>query len=100
MNGWRAHVVDDFMRGQKRLVIYRDVGDRTEVNNPNGTWTSHEISTVPSDPPGWVLPRGAWEAIEELVLPKAKEGEIALLKEALQVERQRVDQVLDRRVTP
>lgn len=95
-NGWKAHVVDDFMHGRKRLILFRDVGDRTEVNNPDGTWTSHEISTVPVDPPGYLLPPGAWEAIEELILPKAKDGEIALLKEALQVERNRTDGVLNR----
>lgn len=93
--GWKAHLVDDFMHGRKRLIVYRNTSTDTDVLNGDGSMTRHDIGAAPIDPPGFVLPHGAWEAIEELVLPKAKEGEIARLLEALDLERRRVDSVLD-----
>lgn len=98
--GWRAHlIVDDYGR-TTRLVLVRDVGDgRVEVNMRDGSWLRTDADVVADPSPGYVLPMGAWDAIVELVLPKAKDGEIALLKDALSVERARVDQVLDRSIT-
>lgn len=92
--GWRAHLVDDFLRGQKRLVIYRNAGNEVEVNNNDGTWTRHDQYYAGDDSPGFVLPHGAWEAIVALVQPAEAEREIARLTEALEIERRRVDDVL------
>lgn len=101
---WRCHVVDDFARDGHRVTIYRRMGDAIEVvsgfdpDDGLPIFADQEPNVQPEEPPLF-FSRGMLEAIAEAVKPGPSRAEFARLEEALRVERARVDQVLDRRVT-
>ena len=100
---FRAHIVDtheDWVRGTVRLlVVGQRGGGRSDVLMGDGTWQTVEDGTVTPEPPGVVLPRQAVSAVLDAI--ESWQGntnhaatEVAVLREALEIERRRVDAVL------
>ena len=99
--GWRAHVQDEWATGLDlaRVILYRIVGDQREVIRPGttGTIEAHrsDLGTVMAESAGFLLPRGAIQALVDEVKPGPAHCEVARLEEALAVERGRVDRLLE-----
>lgn len=90
------------IRRQERLVIYRTLPDQSlEVLDRDGSWVPiSENVQLPHDL-GFRMPKAAVEAVAracaELLgndLPST--AEVKVLRESLEVERGRVDRILDR----
>ena len=97
--GWKAHIEHDWVTQCDRVTIYRRNGDGT-IEVMSG-WDDRGLPMFntlrpeeASDSKGFVLPAGATEAIAELVKPGPSTAELAVLREALEVERKRVDWAL------
>lgn len=98
---WRAHVTDDFMQYGRRVHLARPAGpgmvDVVTGFREDGTPTIDRFSNdVNVDAPGFLLPQDALEALVEKVKPGPASGELGALREALKVERDRIDRLLDR----
>lgn len=103
--GWRVRIVDEFGHVDlQRVIIYRHVGDQNEVIRPTPTGAieakRYDPAVVADEPMGFLLPRGALDAIAEAIKPGPSQGEVARLEEALTVERARVDALLTRAGIP
>jgi len=99
-DGWRVHLVDDFMSHTTMLVVHRPTANGSEVLT-GFTEDGHPI--FEHVPPGVVspnnlphLPIGALSALREAIQPGPSKQEMARLEDALTVERQRVDKILDK----
>lgn len=98
--GWQAHTIDDWETGGTRLILFRRVGDETEVIvgfDEHGMATVERTvngATSCRDFQGFLLPRDAVEAIAARVNPGPSKAEVTRLEEALAIERKRVDDVL------
>lgn len=97
---WRAHIVEDFPLGLGRIQLGRILGDAveilvgfTETGSPVFARQPPEVVTEVRALPA--LPMEAIRAIAAAVRPGPSEAEMALVREALKVERARVDRVLD-----
>ena len=97
---WKAHTAEDWTVGGTRLVLFRRVGDDTEVivgfdefgrAIVERTAAGH---TSTGEFYGLLLPRDAVEAIATRVNPGPSKAEVTRLEEALAIERKRVDDVL------
>lgn len=88
--------------GGGRLWLYRLADGRVHYLTPRGATVSAPAEVLaPTEtedgwPVWWQLPRGAWEAICALAAPHADAGEVKALREALNLERVRVDATLAR----
>lgn len=97
---WRAHISDEFDTFTERVVLHRRLGDLVEVVtgfDANGVpeLTRYQPGVAPGDV-GIRLPAGALRAIAEAVKPGPSTGELGVLREALELERERVDRALER----
>lgn len=100
--GWEAWTVDDgLLRRFVRLHLARERRDGVEYHVGDGTWTTGDPGSVPDDEePVVVLSTGQWQAVmehaeRELVRRRPDPGvEAVTLREALEVERARVDHAL------
>lgn len=98
MSEWNARIDDDpeaFTHNRRRLQLWRTVGDYVEAATGNVLLTRFDPATVPETPPGLLLPHAALEAIAVALHPLAPHAvEVKTLREALEIERGRVDRVL------
>lgn len=98
---WRAAVTEDpmdFARGYRRLVLWRNYGDRVQVvtgfsEDGQPVMAEHEPG-VAWDFHGFALPVEAVDSLGESLRPGPSRGEVTRLEDALAVERKRVDDVL------
>lgn len=108
-HGWEAHIIYDpslFGIDQVRLLLRRPAGPDhyetiTSVDGRNTVLLRYEVGTTavaPNEPYGLVLPRGVAEAIADAVRPGPSEEAMIVLRQQLEVERGRVDRILDDRV--
>lgn len=97
-HGWRVHAVDDFMGMTERVTLWRDAGDGMAEAITNIAANSHgttiERIARTEEPPMLVLPVGVLAAIAEHLNPGPTHAEVAVLREALDIERARVDRLL------
>ena len=98
--GWKVALVDDLIADGRRLIIYRHVGPG-HVDVITG-YTPDSIPIVDRHDPaqvldfrGFLMPYDALDALAEALKPGPTAGELARLTDALDVERDRVDRVLD-----
>ena len=99
---WKCHIHDasPAFFGQ-RVVFYRRLGDDIEVvigATETGDvvlqrFGQHEAVPVPTDI-GLIFPLGAVEALAEAVKPGPSSAELKVLNDALDLERNRVDNML------
>lgn len=96
---WRAHLTDHLASDSQRVHLVRRVGGgELEVITgfaPNGTAEVTRYDVAAADPPGLLIPTEAVEAIAAAVRPGPSHAEVAVTTEALDVERARVDRILD-----
>jgi hypothetical protein len=103
--GWEAHIRSDWPAGGDRLLLRRPSGDRSqflvEVGTDGGgaVLQDHDPATVLAFEGLW-FPEGALDAVAEVLRPGPSPAEVAVLREALAVERERVDRVLREGVRP
>lgn len=92
---WTAHVSGEPGGMTDRLVLWRSAGNgQVQVLTPTGGYALVDETAALPDEALWRLPRGCWEAIVALAAPHADAGELAALREALTIERARVDRIL------
>lgn len=94
-----VHVAeDDRLMRTVRLVLWRDRGDGSvDVYGPDGTVVNVREDEASPVEVGWRIPREALAAFAEAVAPfSPSHAEVKGLQEALKIERQRVDRILDR----
>ena len=109
MNAWKANVQTDgtlFVSGKARILVGRHRGDGFEYILPNGSSYIERFDyDTASDTPevGFLVPHDALPALAEALvkhlgdsLPSA--GEVRVLREWLEAERQRVDMAYQARV--
>ena len=98
-HGWKADVLPDWTTASHdRLFLYRDRGAKIEM-----VTTIHDQTIIKlfdhgehtGDFNGLHLPTGAAMAIAEALKPGPSTGELKRLEEALELERRRVDRMLD-----
>ena len=102
---WEARIEDDFFRGGHRLILFRrlpngDVEYTTGEVTPFGGMTPTQADPaqhLPRDV-GFRLEGGMLNAIAAAAKPGPSEREVALINDALAVERARVDRILDRQI--
>lgn len=101
--GWKAHVEYDPMSDTDRVVLYRRMGDGTQVvtgfdreGRPEAT--TFAPGTATSDV-GLRLPAGALTAIAEAVKPGPATAELGVLREWLDAERSRTDRLIEASLT-
>ena len=96
--GWQAQVVAQFAFDEITVAVWRRLGDCDELITRLAGGESATITQVePENADETVLlrfPRGVLEAIAEMVKPGPGSAELAVLREALDIERRRVDGVL------
>jgi len=95
--GARAVLRDEFDFGHMRLLVGVPRGDGMDVLLEDGSW--QYLGPGEASPPaaGIVLPHEAVDAIAAALHPRAGHRvEVDRLVEALELERKRVDRVLDR----
>ena len=97
MSEYRAAIVDDFATMTVRLHVGHWIGDQAHFLMEDGAWRTIDRGQASPPGAGLVLPEGAVAAIADAFHPRAgHKVEVDRLSEALAVERQRVDRVLDR----
>lgn len=89
----RAHVVDDFPRWGHRLHLYDT--DTQALLMSDGSWQHVDEGVMAPDGSGLVLPRGAWDSIVAIAAPHADAGEVKELRASLELERTRVEKLID-----
>lgn len=105
-HGWEARFGYDpdlFGPDQVRVMLRRQVGEQTwetlrQADGRNAVLERYEpgtVATADGDTWGLVLPRGVAEAIADAVRPGPTAEVVLLLQQHLEVERGRVDRVLD-----
>lgn len=98
MTEYRAHVERSFQAdGYTLYVAGPRMGGRSDVLRSDGSWEPVLAGEMASGPLGIYLPRDAWQAIQDLVNPPL---DLKYLQEALEVERNRVNDVLSKLLTP
>ncbi len=100
MNDWQAHIADDFDPFTQRVVIYRRWGDdTTEIVTGFDANGSPVVTRLERNPAtggvGIRLPIGALDAIAEAVKPGPSRAELAVTREWLDTERERVERLID-----
>jgi hypothetical protein len=96
-HGWRVHIGPDLGSGEDRLYVATgDAHPRrlTRLTAEAVEWEEY-VPGVASDFRGLLVPRGVLDAVAEAVKPGPSPGEVARLEEALEVERARVDRLLE-----
>lgn len=96
MAEFTAQIADSFMRHGKTLYLWRRVGNRIEYLAEDGTWARADERTVGDVTQGFHLPMDAWDAIVRIAAPHADAGEVKELRAALELERSRVEKLIDR----
>ena len=96
---WRAALVEDFLTNGHRIVLARtdaETGTLAYLTQDRGAalLERRPAEDLPPDEAAIVLPDGALDAIRALLAPLADAGEVAALRQALDLERARVDRVL------
>lgn len=97
----RVKVMDDYFDGSLRLVIAEIMGNgRLRVMMQDGQWLEHDEATLIPPDAGFRVPRAAaqpmveaiqsWQGMSKPMGPETVE----VMREALEVERRRVDNVL------
>lgn len=92
--GIEAHIELTPWANQDTLHLIRRDGNVIHTVLSDGDWAAVPEGVDLPPNAGIPLPRGAWEAIKVLAAPHADAGEVRALKEALEIERQRVDRVI------
>ena len=95
---FRAGLVDDLSMTITRLhVVQRIGGDELRHLMSDGSWLTTSMHEATPLGAGLTLPRDAIDAIAEAFHPRAgHQVEVDRLVEALEVERRRVDLIIDR----
>lgn len=98
--GWRAFVREEWTLGRVRLLVAQERGGDIDLLMQDGTWMTVPAGTV-QDEAGLVIPTGAVPAVLDALRTFVgergpTEGEVRVLREALGVERARVDRMLAR----
>lgn len=102
-NGWHAQVVGPTASFTWDITIYRETNsasDRYEVleSNGDGSYSVAGVAEGVRVTPTLQLNPGQFEALRLALAPPPDKGELARLEQALKVERDRVDSVLNRMV--
>lgn len=94
----RAILRDEFhMNATRLLVAVERIPGHTDFLMGDGSWQSVPHGTAPDIETGILLPSETIETIAQAFHPRAgHEVEVKRLSEALTVERQRVDRIVDR----
>jgi hypothetical protein len=94
---WKAHIERDWAGMGDRLILHRRVGDRFEVVTEIAEGGHAVITEVTPNErvEGIRLPEGVIDAIAEALHPGPSSSELRVLNEALNLERDRVDRVLN-----
>lgn len=101
---WKAVIQKDtppWDRSVRLHVFRRHADGRLDVLLPNGVLQTIDEATMPPEDAGLIIPDEALEAIAEAFHPHAAgqarlEGEVKALREALGLERERVDAVVNK----
>jgi hypothetical protein len=94
---YRVHLEQSWAFDGSVLHVINHRGNGTlEYLNRNGVWSTVDEGLPLGDDAGIMLPREAVKALIAELAPDATAGEIGVLREALAVERDRVDRVLAR----
>lgn len=97
VNRWRVHLEQSWTHDGSTLHVMELRTDRTvSYLCSDGTWKTVEEATVAPSDAGIFLPRDAAQALVAALAPDATAGEMGAIREALEVERRRVDEVLRR----
>ena len=108
MSEWRVHIVDDYIRHGVRLHIYRHLNHERvqELGIVDGELTVSSFLAGEMQPDNFGI-RLQYEMLEPLRLalnerlgPMVGEAEVRRLEESLEVERARVQQVIDMATAP
>lgn len=93
----RAILRDEFhMNATRLLVAVERISGHTDFLMGDGSWQSVPHGTAPDIGTGILFPSEAIDAIAQAFHPRAgHEVEVKRLSEALAVERQRVDRIID-----
>lgn len=99
---YRAHIDIRPWFNEFALFLMRNNGDRTEVwsHEPGlrGRWVEHQPGTELPIEAAMIFPLDTLDAVAEVFHPHAGAAvEASVLREALQVERDRVDRILGQR---
>jgi hypothetical protein len=98
---WRAAVERQWHMDGHRLFMWRQISatENLTVVSPAGglEMTTYPRGAVPPDGAGIFLPEDTWEALVHFARPFGESaGEIRVLREAIDVERARIDDALGR----
>jgi hypothetical protein len=91
---WKVHVARDpyFMQDAVKVYLRRWTGSEFELLRGDGTLVRVERGTILPDEAGLLIPIDAWEALVEHAAGESRAGaQLAVLREWLAAERQRVD---------
>lgn len=100
VSGWRAHVREEWEMDRARLLVGQERGSDMDLLMQDGTWMTVPQGTSTPEA-GLVIPKGAVGAVLDALRAYVgertpTEGEVRVLREALDVERARVDRMLPR----
>lgn len=103
---WSAHAEEgptEWARGTVALTIFRrdpeGGGEQLTGWDEHGGWVTEKVEPWAQLRPGFPIPKESFEALVRQARPGPSERELAQLKEALDVERARLDRTLER-LTP
>lgn len=96
MFGWRAKFTEEFVRDGWTLHLWRNTSHGIEVARGELTIeVARDGAEAVGLPSGIYLPHDAYSAIASAIDPPAHAAELRRLEEALGLERERVNRVLD-----
>lgn len=95
---WRVHLEQSWTHDGSTLHVMelRAADDSISYLCSDGAWRTASRNTVAPEGAGIFLPREAVKALVDSLAPDATAGEMGVLREALGVERRRVDEMLRR----